>query len=339
MSSRLPIPRAVSFTLCALALLLAPSCKESSSSPTSPAGSATVTGTVIRGGGTSGATAQGMEIGLSGVSVTVTASGQSVTTDSSGNFTLTGVASGEVELQLKRSDFNIKVKITIPAGSTVAITISIVGSSAVVTPRGHAGEEIEGLVQSVNAPSLVVLDNRLGIVMVKTDATTLIRRGDAAIPLSQIQTGMRVHVKAMLQTDGTYLATEVLLQDGSDGDRRVGQRKRQELRRHHGFGPDHCQDRFLHELQEEGDIRELRRRRDGNHRRGGGDTPGRRLDPRPQGDDRVRPGPAGVEDSGGDVDRKVESQHSERLKVTIATRYQGIGTIHSRTAESLPEFR
>jgi hypothetical protein len=220
MSSRLPIPRRVSFTLCAfVALLLAASCKESSSSPTSPAASATVTGTVIRGGTTSGATAQGMEIGLSGVTVRVVSTGQSATTDASGNFTLTGVASGEVELELKRSDFKVNVKITVPAGSTVAITISIVGSNAAVTPRGHAGEEIEGLVQSVNAPglSLVVLDNRLGAVTIKVNSMTLIRRGDTTIPLSQIQTGMRVHVKAMLQTDGTYLATEILLQDEKIG--------------------------------------------------------------------------------------------------------------------------
>src|SRR6266404_4142593 len=196
MSSRSSIPRAVSFTFCALALLFAAACKESSSSPTSPAGSATVTGTVIRGASASGAAAQGMETGLSGVTVTVVSTGQSAVTDASGNFTLTGVGSGEVELELKRTDFKIKVKITVPAGSAVTITISIVGSTAVVTPRGHAGEAIEGPVQSVNAPvsSLVVLDKRLGAVTVKTDSTTLIRHGEATLTFPQIQVGMRVHV-------------------------------------------------------------------------------------------------------------------------------------------------
>lgn len=219
MSSRLPLPRAVSFTLCALALLLAAACKESSSSPTSPAASATVTGTVIRGAAISGATAMGTETGLSGVTVTVVSTGQSAVTDASGNFTLTGVASGEVELELKRDDFKIKVKITVPAGSTITITISIVGSAAVVTPRGHAGEEIEGLVQSINAPgsSLVVLDKRLGAVTVKADSLTLIRHGETALLFSQIQVGMKVHVKALLQTDGSYVATEIKLQDDKIG--------------------------------------------------------------------------------------------------------------------------
>src|SRR6266404_4386705 len=101
----------------------------------------------------------------------------------------------------------------------VTITISIVGSTAVVTPRGHAGEEIEGPVQSVNAPvsSLVVLDKRLGAVTVKTDSTTLIRHGEATLTFPQIQVGMRVHVKALLQTDGSYLATEIKLQDDKIG--------------------------------------------------------------------------------------------------------------------------
>ena len=220
MSSRSPFPRAVSLTVCTLAFLIAASCKESSSSVTSPGTSATVTGTVIRGGAISGATPLGMETGLSGVTVTVVSTGQSAMTDASGNFTLTGVASGDVELELKRADFKIKVKITVPAGSTITITISIVGSTAVVTPRGHAGEEIEGLVQSVNASgsSLVVLDKRLGAVTVKTDDSgTLIRHGETALPFSQIQVGMKVHVKALLQADGSYLATEIKLQDEKIG--------------------------------------------------------------------------------------------------------------------------
>jgi hypothetical protein len=160
-----------------------------------------------------------VETGLSGVTVTVVSTGQSAMTDASGNFTLTGVASGEVELELKRDDFKIKVKITVPAGSTVTITISIVGSTAIVTPRGHAGEEIEGLVQSVNAPgsSFVILDKRLGAVTVKADAMTLIRHGGTALPFSQIQVGMRVHVKALLQTDASYVATEIKLQDEKIG--------------------------------------------------------------------------------------------------------------------------
>ncbi len=221
MSTPLPIPRTIAFRLGALAALaLTASCHESSSSPTA-AGSATVSGTVILGAGISGATTQGMEIGLSGVTVHVVQGGPSAVTDASGNFTLNGVPAGTVDMEFARSDINARAPVALVSG-TNQITAAVHGSTAVITPRGHAGEEIEGLVQSTPAggTSLVVLDQRLGAVTVKTDSTTLIRRGNTVIPLSQIQTGMRVHVKAMLREDGTYLATEILLQDENIGGER-----------------------------------------------------------------------------------------------------------------------
>ncbi len=216
-----PVSRAAVLTLGALAALaLTASCHESSSSLT-VGGSATVSGTVILGAGTSGATTQGMEIGLSGVTVRVVQGGPSAVTDASGNFTLNGVPAGTVDMEFARSDINARAPVVLASG-TNQITAAVHGSTAVITPRGHAGEEIEGLVQSINAGggSLVVLDQRLGAVTIKTDSSTLIRRGNTVIPLSQIQTGMRVHVKAMLQGDGTYLATEILLQDENIGGER-----------------------------------------------------------------------------------------------------------------------
>jgi hypothetical protein len=218
----LPPPRTVPLASCAvLALLLAASCHESSSSsPTAP-GTATVTGTVIRGSGTFGAVPQGMELPLSQMTVRVVSTGKSTQTDSSGNFTLSGLSPGSLDLEFDRADVHARGTTQISSG-TSQITVSIVGSTAVITPRGHAGEEIEGRVQSVDATMgrLVVLDQRLGAVTVTTTTTTVIRHGGTGIALSSIQTGMSVHVKAMLQTDGTYLATEILLQDQNVGGER-----------------------------------------------------------------------------------------------------------------------
>jgi len=199
-----------------VSLALAVSC-HNDSSPTSP-GTATVNGTVIRGSGTFGARPMGMEIPLSGVTVRVTASGQSAQTDSSGNFTLTGAPTGNVALEFSRADLNARGSVVLASGSN-SITASITGANAVITPRGHAGEEIEGRVQSVNAGagSFVVLDQRLGAVTITTGSSTILRKGNAAVTLSSLTSGMSVHVKAMLQNDGTYLATEVLLQDENAG--------------------------------------------------------------------------------------------------------------------------
>jgi hypothetical protein len=102
------------------------------------------------------------------------------------------------------------------------MTFAIVGDRAVGTSGGHADEEIEGLVQALDggAGTLTVLDQRLGAVRIVTDADTVVRRGDATISLSDIQVGQRVHVKALAQDDGTYLATEVLLQNENVGGQR-----------------------------------------------------------------------------------------------------------------------
>ena len=161
-----------------------------------------------------------MEVGLAGVTVSVVATGRSTQTDGSGNFTLTGVPSGSVELSFERADVHARGRVSVMAGTTTTVTIAIVGASAVVAPAGHAGEEIEGLVSAIGVDSLTVLDQRLGAAVVHMDGSTVLRNGGASISLSQIQIGNRVHVKALKQADGSYLATEVLLQNEKVGGNR-----------------------------------------------------------------------------------------------------------------------
>jgi len=222
MLPRSRIPLTVSFTICVLAaLLLTASCHESSSSPTSPAGSAMVLGTVVRGSGTFGATTLGAGMGLPGVTVRAARTGRSAQTDASGNFSLTGVPVGNVDMEFSRADINARASVQVSPG-TNAITVAVTGSTAVVVPRGHAGEEIEGLVSAVSTGvgTLTVLDQRLGAVVVQTTGTTVLRHGQTTMTLAQIQIGMRVHVKALLQADNTYLATEIILQDENVGGNR-----------------------------------------------------------------------------------------------------------------------
>ena len=203
----------VSLLLALPALLMLSSCGDSERSPTAPS-MATLQGTVILGSGVTGVRPLRGGMGLSGVTVSVAGTDKAATTDGAGNFTLTGVPVGSVELEFERADIHARGHVVLSSG-THSMTFAIVGSTAVSTPRGHAGEEIEGLVQAIDAGggTLTVLDQRLGAVVILTDADTLVRRGDATIELSDIQIGMRVHVKALVQGDGSYLATEVLLQN------------------------------------------------------------------------------------------------------------------------------
>jgi hypothetical protein len=213
--------RRLRFSLFALVplVLAAAACSDSDRSPTSP-GAATLSGTVISGTSAAGMHALGMEIGLAGVTVRVTSTGKSTQTDGSGTFMLTGVPSGSVELGFERADINARATVTVAAGTANSVTISIIGSRGVVVPGGHAGEEIEGLVSAKDGTTLTVLDQRLGAVVVHTDTSTVIRSGSSSILLSQIDLGMRVHVKAVQQADQSYLATEILLQNDKIGGNR-----------------------------------------------------------------------------------------------------------------------
>ena len=197
-------------------VLLLSSCHDDSGPTAPPSGTtATLQGTVVLGSGSAAAGLQTRAgIGLGGVSVHASGTDRSATTDGAGSFTLTGVPVGAVELQFERADIHARGQVTLAAG-THSMTFSIVGSRAVASPQGHAGEEIEGLVQALDsgAGTLTVLDQRLGAVRIVTDGDTVVRRGDAAIALSEVQVGNRVHVKALAQGDGTYLATEILLQN------------------------------------------------------------------------------------------------------------------------------
>jgi hypothetical protein len=213
--SRIPCRFASVLTFLA-PLLFFSACNDSTTSPTSP-GLATLSGTVVRGASTSNLETKSSEIGL--VGVTVRSGSASAVTDGSGSFTLTGLHGGEVELEFERADIHARGRVVLAAGAHNTVTIAIVGGGIVASPRGHAGEEIEGLVQAIDgaAGTLTVLDQRLGAVSIATDGSTLVRRGDTPIPLSGVAVGNRVHVKALQQEDGTYLATEIILQSEQVG--------------------------------------------------------------------------------------------------------------------------
>jgi len=212
------IPRRFLLLLALPALLPLIACGDGDSSPTSP-GPATLSGTLVRGESVSSFAPRSEAIGLVGVTVRAAGSSASTVTDGSGNFTLTGLSGGEVELEFERADIHARGRVFVAAGARTTVTIAIVGNGIVTSPRGHAGEEIEGLVQAIDdgAGTLTVLDQRLGAVSILTDGATLIRRGNSTIPLEDIEVGNRVHVKALEQEDGTFLATQILLQGDQVG--------------------------------------------------------------------------------------------------------------------------
>ncbi|HKB71417.1 MAG TPA: DUF5666 domain-containing protein [Thermoanaerobaculia bacterium] len=194
--------------------LLALAACSGNDTPTS-SGSSTITGQVVMGSSTQAVVRPEASASPANIVVRVESSNASAQTDATGKFTLTGVPPGADTLSFERSDVHARAAIQVPAGSTVSITVAIHGNQATIVPGGHPGVEIEGRVQTVDAAggTLTVADQRLGTVTIATSDTTSIRHGAVAITLAQITAGMEVHVKATDQGDGTYLATEILVQD------------------------------------------------------------------------------------------------------------------------------
>jgi len=182
------------------------SCSDSRS-PTSP-GRVMLSGTVVS-GSSPGSPGGAMGSPVPNVTVRAGNTGPSTQTDMAGNFTLMSVPAGNVLLELSRSDIHASVSVNASAGSSVFIAVTATSARVI------SGEEIEGIVQSVDAGgnSLTVQDQRLGMVMVKVDSSTVIRKGQMPVALADIQMGWRVHVKALKQGDGTNLATEIIVQN------------------------------------------------------------------------------------------------------------------------------
>jgi hypothetical protein len=81
------------------------------------------------------------------------------------------------------------------------------------TPHGPAVEQIEGIVTANGGGTLTISDQRLGSVVVTVTPTTIIRHGGTPVPISEVLVGMRVHVKALLETAGMYTALEIIVQN------------------------------------------------------------------------------------------------------------------------------
>ena len=109
---------------------------------------------------------------------------------------------------------------TPPTATPTRTPTTAVSNTATPSP-GPGGctktEEIEGIVTGNDGATLTIADQRLGTVVVTTTAGTVIRKGQTPMTLSEILIGWRVHVKACLQSDGTYQASEIIVQNTNGG--------------------------------------------------------------------------------------------------------------------------
>jgi Domain of unknown function (DUF5666) len=175
-------------------------------SMTSTYGSGVVTGQVVM-------AAQGTSASPAGVRVSVVGTGMSTLLGPDGRFTFAGVPE-DAELRFMRDD-GIDARMSVPGASFV---VELAGNSAKSGKKRAVpslpGVEIEGLIKTASATSLVIVQSKGGgtEVTVNLDASTVIRHGNKTIDVADLKQGDRVHVK-VTGTGEVKTATLVLVQN------------------------------------------------------------------------------------------------------------------------------
>jgi len=152
---------------------------------------------------------------LTGVTVTVVGTPISSGVDAAGRFTLTNVPPGGVQLHISGGGIDATVSLTpVQAAQTVEVVVTVSGNTANVESevRNAGGEsELEGRVESL-PPTTAALTFGAAGRTVTTDASTQFVDGSQTRSFSDLQVGMRVHVKG--RTSGsTFTATSVEMQN------------------------------------------------------------------------------------------------------------------------------
>jgi hypothetical protein len=182
---------------------------QSAPAPGAVSTGARISGTVIR--GLAAASVQSASTGT--LTVTVSGTNLSSTVDGSGSFTLTGVPSGHVVLQITGPGVQAQVDLgDVTDQETIHITVQVNGSTASVdddeseTPGGEA--DLEGRVTAVNATGGTLT---VGTTVVTVPAGTTIRHGSTNLTLAEIQVGDLVHVKGT-RSGSIFTASEIMVQ-------------------------------------------------------------------------------------------------------------------------------
>ena len=233
--------------------LLAVACGGGGASPTSATGTGgvTVKGQVLGAGASAGVTAAAngpVAAGETKITVTIAGTSLSTTVSANGTFEIDGVTGGTFTLVFTSNGVEIgRVQITTTASAEVKITVTVTGTTVVVTEivvedktettggattaacfvaGGKVGQgiELEGRVASGNAQAfgLEVNGERSGVVDVSASSAAYRCNGGGKNALTDAEckatlvTGAKVHVRGTLMTctatAATATASEVKLQ-------------------------------------------------------------------------------------------------------------------------------
>jgi hypothetical protein len=148
----------------------------------------------------------------SGVTVSVVGRNQSTGVDPLGRFEFSGLPEGTYQLQFTGPGVSGTITVTVGANDRITIAVTVSGSSVTLESHARASAdskaELEGQITEINATARTL---RVSGALVNVPASADIRRGSAAVALSSLAVGDRIHVKGTRQGD-VVLATEIMVQ-------------------------------------------------------------------------------------------------------------------------------
>jgi len=151
--------------------------------------SGTATGQSVRGGAA-----------ITGVTVTIVGTSISVSVDASGHFMLTSVPPGDVQLQFGGAATGSVTVSAVGATETVDLVITVSGGTTSVASEvrsGAAEAQLEGIIDALPPTTPALTFTAVGKT-VTTDGSTQFVDGGTTRAFSDLQLGMRVHVKGSL---------------------------------------------------------------------------------------------------------------------------------------------
>lgn len=185
-------------------LILAAGCRHNEQSVTGMYGTSVVTGQATMADGGSPA----------GVEVSLGSTGMTTTLTADGRFTFAN-APENATLHFRRGD---GIDASVAARSGQSMQVVLAGSSSgrgrsrgAISVPGVGYLEVEGVVSSATAASLVVTTEQKGDVTVTLTPTTIIRKGQAPLAATDLTPGTEVHVKGTAAA-GVNTALEVIVQ-------------------------------------------------------------------------------------------------------------------------------
>jgi len=218
---RKPLPVVKVVVIVAVMLVLS-GCRREGQDVTGSYGSGVLTGSVVL---------NGIEGSPEGVEVSVRGTGMAATLGADGSFAFAGVPADAI-LDFRRGD-GIQASLAVNGNGRGSLMVELGRSGASKSSgRGNSGKdkrELEGVIRTAGADSLVVFTSHGEEVTVGLNDETVIRKGHEILTAADLTADMRVHVRAK-KVEDTYTALLVIVQEGSDN----GGEERPQLREYEG---------------------------------------------------------------------------------------------------------